>query len=567
MLDFAPVQVNGNAFSSKSAAPATKLALALLIVLAIYVGYFSHLGTLGFIGPDEPRYAWIARGMAESGDWVTPRLYGEPWFEKPVLYYWGAAAAFKIFGVHETAARLPSALSALLGTLALSWLAWRLYGGETARWLLLLLPTTAGMIGFAHAAATDMPFSGMLAVAMVAAADVVGVRQAPRESAPKRTPWLGLILFGAFLGAATLAKGPAAIILAGGSVGLWAVAARRWSEAFRLTHPVAVGAFCAVALPWYVLCELRNPGFYQVFILEHNFARFLRPIFHHEQPFWFYIPVVLVGILPWLALVVACFCRLPRLWRAQPSAKLADLYFLSWAVFPVLFFSASKSKLPGYVLPALPALGLFAARMVVYAIEEGRQRLARLSWWLTLATPVLLAGGAVWFLHHYFPVIAQRQALVFLGVGGVAMLLVCGGIALRAKPRTAFLAMVIATLILLEGAQITILPWLDPLFSSRAAARALPRSDAWQNACGFGLRRGAEYGLNFYLRRQLKECSPEEMQVGTSSQATHAFVSPSGLELLAQQHRAYLVVDSPCLNTFLVEILPGGSTSGNVGGR
>ena len=511
MVDFAPVRVNGHAVPPKSATSVVRLAGALLIVLAIYIGYLSHLGTLGFIGPDEPRYAWIARSMAESGDWVTPRLYGEPWFEKPVLYYWGAAAAFKMLGVNEAAARLPSAIAALLGTLALGWLAWRLYGAETARWLLLLLPTTAGMIGFAHAAATDMPFSGMLTAAMVAAAIVVGVRQAPHESAPLRTPWLGLVLFGAFLGAATLAKGPAAIVLAGGSVGLWALITNRWSEAFRLTHPVAIAAFCAVALPWYVLCALRNPGFLQVFLLEHNFVRFLRPIFHHEQPFWFYLPVILVGVLPWIALVLAYFFGLPRQWRAQPAARLADLYVLAWAVFPILFFSASKSKLPGYVLPAVPALALFGARIVVYAIEAGRQHLARLSLWFTIATPVLLAAGGVWFLQHYFPVTAPRPALIFLGVGGAAMLLVCGGIALHAKPRTAFLATMLATLVLLGGAQITILPWLDPLFSSRAAARSVPRSDAWQNACAFRLRRGAEYGLNFYLRRKLRECSPEEV--------------------------------------------------------
>src|SRR5260370_26488847 len=108
--------------------------------------------------------------MAESGDWVTPRLYGKPWFEKPPLYYWGAAICFKLFGVSEAAARLSSAISALLATLATAWLAWRIYDQETARWLLLLLPTTVGMIGFSHASATDMPFRAMLTIAMVCAA-------------------------------------------------------------------------------------------------------------------------------------------------------------------------------------------------------------------------------------------------------------------------------------------------------------------------------------------------------------------------------------------------------------
>ncbi len=122
--------------------------------------------------------------MAETGDWVTPRLYGKPWFEKPPLFYWGAALSFKLFGVSEAAARLPSAISALLATLALAWLALRLYGAETARWLLLLLPTSVGMIGFSHAAATDMPFSGMLTIAMVCAAVVLGLTRNEKLSHP-----------------------------------------------------------------------------------------------------------------------------------------------------------------------------------------------------------------------------------------------------------------------------------------------------------------------------------------------------------------------------------------------
>src|ERR1700732_5171429 len=174
--------------SRKDLAP--RIGWAVLICATLYVCYFSHLGAIGFVGPDEPRYAWIARDMAETGDWVTPRLYGHPWFEKPPLYYWGAAICFKLFGVSEAAARLPSAISALLATLALAWLAWRIYGAETARWLLLLLPTTRGMIGFFPAAATDMPFSAMLTIAMVCAAVIIGIvpdeisRDAAQSAAP-----------------------------------------------------------------------------------------------------------------------------------------------------------------------------------------------------------------------------------------------------------------------------------------------------------------------------------------------------------------------------------------------
>src|ERR1700694_243236 len=185
---------------------AALLGWVLLILATLFVCYFSHLGAIRFVGPAEPRYAWIARDMAESGDWVTPRLYGKPWFEKPPLYYWGAALCFKLFGVSEVSARLPSAVSALLATLALAWLAWRLYGGETARWLLLLLPTTVGMIGFFHAGATDKPFSAMLTIAMVFAAILLRLVEPDAAVSPTSfnsfsfSPWIAAILFGFFLG-------------------------------------------------------------------------------------------------------------------------------------------------------------------------------------------------------------------------------------------------------------------------------------------------------------------------------------------------------------------------------
>src|SRR5882724_8595575 len=371
--------------------PAARIGWAILILATLYVCYFSHLGAIGFVGPDEPRYAWIARDMAETGDWVTPRLYGKPWFEKPVLYAWGAALCFKLFGVTETAARLPSAISALLATLALAWLALRLYGAETARWLILLLPTTVGMIGFSHAAATDMPFSGMLTIAMVCAAVVLGLTRNENTPILPRTPWLALLLFGFFLSLAVLAKGPAAIILSGGAIFFWALFPKRWRDAFRLLHPAALASFCLTALPWYILCARRNPDFFRIFIIEHNFKRYLTPEFQHLQPFWYYVPVLLIAFLPWVAIFLWSLVRgAANLWRSR-SASASTLLFLCWAGFCVLFFSISKSKLPGYILPAFPAIGLLISRALVSYLQ---QRLNDIRW-LCLAVGLTFVGLGV----------------------------------------------------------------------------------------------------------------------------------------------------------------------------
>src|SRR5208337_5637645 len=180
--------------------------------------------------------------------------------------------------VSEVTARLPSAFAALLATLAMAWLAWRVYGAWTARWLLLLLPTTVGMIGFSHAAAPDMPFAATLTIAMVFAAGILGL--VPPAGFSLHTPifsfytdrsaWrlVSLFFFGFFVGLATLAKGPAAIVLSGGGVLLWASFTRRWRDAFRCLHPVAIASFCLTALPWYIICSRRNPDFFRVFIIE-----------------------------------------------------------------------------------------------------------------------------------------------------------------------------------------------------------------------------------------------------------------------------------------------------------
>lgn len=496
-----------------------KLGWASLISVTLFVCYFSHLGAIGFVGPDEPRYAWIARAMAETGDWVTPRLYGKPWFEKPPLFYWGAALSFKLFGVSEAAARLPSAICALLATLAMGWLAWRMYGGATARWLLLLLPTTVGMIGFSHAAATDMPFSAMLTIAMVCAAVVLGVMRNKEECAKaagrmahSQTPSLALLLFGLFLGLAVLAKGPAAIILCGGGVFFWALFTKRWRDAFRLLHPAAIAAFCIIALPWYILCARRNPDFLRIFIVEHNFKRYLTPEFQHIQPFWFYGPVLLAALFPW---------TFPFLWDAVRGAlnfwrtremSVSGWFLVNWSAFTVLFFTVSRSKLPGYVLPAVPPLGLLTARNIKGWIGDPAN--AR---WLTstAGVPLILlalgiARARIPFVTDAYPPNAVNLWQLTAMLGGILAAL----LALFRRPRVSLLVVVLTVVALIVPDAGNF--WsLDQGLSARPAASAALANFAKEQmseAKVFRLRRAYKYQIDFYLKRETEEWSPETKQ-------------------------------------------------------
>ena len=517
---------------------AARLLWAVLILATLYLCYFHNLGALGLVGPDEPRYAWIARDMAETGDWITPRLYGKPWFEKPPLYYWGAALSFKLFGVSDAAARLPSAVSALLATLAMAWLAWRLYGPETARWLLVLLPTTVGILGFSHAAATDMPFAAMLTITLAFAAHLLNLIPPQQSSKTSPNPLLSFIsftsstsftsfFFGVFLGLATLAKGPAAIILSGGAVLLWALFTKRWRDAFRCLHPIAIAGFCLSALPWYVLCAGRNPDFLRIFIIEHNFNRFLTPEFQHIQPFWFYIPILLIALFPWaiLFLFLGASYILSILRQSRPGSS--TILFLCWAIFPLAFFSASQSKLPGYILPAVPVLCLCLAR----GLTTLQPSLARAKVLALFLTAIIAAIAALTLrltslrLPRKFPAI--EPFLIFLSmVFGLMFLLLAFSFTRKVRPLLAVSLRVVAfASFLLAVSAAFDQGFLESsgiyTYSARDLSKALANFGATpQNLRLVRLRRSSQYQLNFYFHSELKDwdghLKPGELLVGDS---------------------------------------------------
>lgn len=498
---------------------ASRLAWIGLILATLYLCYFRNLGAIGLVGPDEPRYAWIARDMMETGDWVTPRLYGKPWFEKPVLYYWAAALSFKLFGVSEAAARLPSAVSALLATLAMAWLAWRLYGSETARWLLLFLPSTVGMIGFSHAAATDMPFSAMLTIAMVCTAVILVLVCDEHTPILPQTPWLALALFGFFLGLAVLAKGPAAIVLSGGEVLLWAIFTKRWRDAFRCLHPVAIVSFCLTALPWYILCARRNPDFFRVFIIEHNFKRYLTPEFQHIQPFWFYIPMLLIAFVPWtLVLLWTGAYGSLRNWLERQRPSDSTIFLMSCAAFCLLLFSASKSKLPGYILPAIPIIGLLQARSYVVSIPQTRKYFrSLLSIWciLSLIAAIVLS----WIGRHSSTSRTNAMAMIVVGCALLLFALSNLLLTLDKSPQSRFLnpaaLCVLPVFVPLLMFHTMGSPWFrsDPsgkTLASEILARRLPNDQIY----ALGMPRGKQFSLSFYLHHQVQDWSEEAPKDG-----------------------------------------------------
>jgi 4-amino-4-deoxy-L-arabinose transferase-like glycosyltransferase len=490
---------------------------ALLAAVVLAICLFSGLSAIGLVGPDEPRYAWIARNMAHTSNWITPILYGLPWFEKPILYYWCAGFFFKFLHSPEWAARLPSSLAALVSALAMAWLALRRYRTRTAWAVLLIFPTCVGVIAFARAASPDMLFTASLALALLCAATVVekhgafAAKNGALAIVPKDK--LPLIFLGIWLGFATLAKGPAAIVLAGGSVLLWALATRNGKAAFRLLHPLAILFFCIVALPWYVLCAYFNPDFFRTFILLHNFERYLTPVFHHREPFWFFGPIILIGLLPWTALLVSAALDGRRIFRNGEWRTSSGFFIACWTAFPFIFFSFSQSKLPEYILPVFPPLALLMARSFVCAIEWAPRKMQ----WIGVATGTMWVAlgvaGAIGFhrLPPYEP--PYQQGINHLALAALLIGLITGFViefvSLARKPWLVLAISALVATALVGIAALRVLPQLDPLISVRPLARDIHKifsantrriwpSDFQIDAAG-DINRNCDYGLRFYL--------------------------------------------------------------------
>ncbi|HEY4354381.1 MAG TPA: glycosyltransferase family 39 protein [Acidobacteriaceae bacterium] len=345
---------------------------------------------LGLVGADEPRYAQIAREMLAAhstdchevhakitphslrpsdihnsyvclvGGTVTPILYGKPWLEKPALYYWRAMGFFKEFGVSDWSARLPSASGAGF-LIILAFLHLRRFrpGGHLSAALIMV--SSAAIVGFARGASTDMQLAAPFCIGMLG-------WYAWYETGKKF--WLfDLYFFGA---AATLAKGPIAPFMALAILCLFCGLRREWSALRRTVWIPGILLYLVMVLPWYIAVQRSNPSFFREFFLQHNLERYTTNLYQHHQPFYYYFIVLLLGLMPWTAL---CFRALVDAiqtsiaeWKARtrPQRYVGHIragdafpeFLVLWALFPIVFFSFSVSKLPGYVLPSIPPLAI-----------------------------------------------------------------------------------------------------------------------------------------------------------------------------------------------------------------
>ncbi|MFO1319981.1 MAG: glycosyltransferase family 39 protein [Burkholderiales bacterium] len=319
---------------------------ALLLLIALI--WFANLDARSLIRPDEGRYAEIAREMAVTGDWVTPRLNGLKYFEKPPLQYWATAAAYRVFGLHEWTARLWAALCGAL-TLVVVWQSGRRQFGATAGDIAGLVATgSLWMVANAHLNTLDMGLTFWLTAGVAAFLQAQGAGLPPQ----RRRRWMALAWLAC--AGAVLSKGLVGLVLPGGAIAGYLLATRDRDLLARLHLPTGLAIVLAVCAPWFVAVSIANPEFPDFFFVREHFQRYLTPVHRRSESAWYFLPLLAAGALPW---TVAAAQALWRPWRRdRADAFRPRLFLMCWCAFTFLFFSASSSKLPSYILPIFPAL-------------------------------------------------------------------------------------------------------------------------------------------------------------------------------------------------------------------
>jgi 4-amino-4-deoxy-L-arabinose transferase-like glycosyltransferase len=427
--------------------------LATLLLVCFFTFVFG-LGRQAITDADEAFYAEASREMVESGDWLTPKFNYQNRWEKPILYYWLTSATYLITGPTEFAARLWAALSGV-GLVMLAWgIGRRMTGRDDVAWLTgAIVATSFGYFSMARSALPDLPLTFCITLgiwATMRAVDAAGSESQPRRAGP----WWALAGLGA--GAGFLTKGPVALVVP--AVVLLPIA---WRERRRLlldARGIALAAVIAalVGLPWYVAMWREHGGAYlQSFFVGDNLERFSTERFNDARPFWFYLPVLLGGLMPWSVYLVAFSGDgLARLRARTLRLSDTDWRLLIWAAMPVLFFTVSIGKQPRYILPVLPPLAVFVARGIIERLGHQRNRLLAAATWITAIVYVLLAVAFVRMepLLNTTSPLATWIGVCLLGCSGIVLAGVAATSSWRRLPIAGTIAGVLVLLSVWFGA-------------------------------------------------------------------------------------------------------------------
>ena len=419
---------------------------SLTLLLGIFYAFW--LGHHPLFTPDEGRYSEVAREMVATGDYITPRLNGVAFLDKPVLYYWLQASAIRLFGLSEWALRLWPALLGILGCLGVFATCRVLFNRRTAWLAAILLATSPLYFGGAHYANLDLEVAVLISLTLCLL--ITGFKQ------PKgRTRSRLLLLAWPMAALAFLTKGMIALMFPSVIAGLWLISTGQWRTLRDVPFGLGLLLFAAIVLPWYALVEQANPGFLHFFFVTQQVSRFLaHGDFNNQSPLWFYLPIVLAGFLPWSLFLVGA---IRQTLRERKGA--ADGFFLLWFVVVLVFFSIPKSKTIGYILPALPPLAILVARYFdrQWQTPLRSHLLPILLFLVTVAGILPVVAFATWQQPHYhhalWPWLATAAALLS-SIGILLLLAVLRGATLATGTRLLAVSGIIFCLVFLGSAKV-----------------------------------------------------------------------------------------------------------------
>jgi 4-amino-4-deoxy-L-arabinose transferase-like glycosyltransferase len=364
--------------------PQTQTAWVLFALAVVWFALFFRLGTLPLLQPDEGRNAEVAREMKESGAWLSPSYNGITYLDKPAFYFKAVALSLAAFGDNETAARLPSAVFGLALLVITFVFCRRAYGPRCAVMAVIIIATMPLYVVLSRTVIFDIALAFFVSAAIFA-----GYRAEECEGKSQRNWYLLGALAAAF---ATLVKGPVGFLIPGLVLFVFhRVEGRRgvWKHFFA---PLNLLAFFGVTLPWFIGLSLQHPDFPYYGLIEESFHRFTTTTFHRTQPFYFYALIVAGLFLPWSFILPEAGVAA---WKHKSSMSSADRLCLVWAIVVVIFFSLSKSKLPGYILTATVACGILVARFFQQAMANPGGKAARIVGRAAITLAILCFAVAV----------------------------------------------------------------------------------------------------------------------------------------------------------------------------
>ncbi|MHB8253192.1 MAG: phospholipid carrier-dependent glycosyltransferase [Acidiferrobacter sp.] len=485
----------------------------LLVTLLAALLFGIMLGTRELGAPDEARYSEIPREMVATGHYISPRLDGVLYFEKPPLFYWLQTFSIRLFGLGQWSLRFWTAFFAVLGCVAVYVVGRSLYNRRTGFLSAMVLGTSFLYFGMGHVITLDMAVSVLASLSLFA---FILANRKPMGRERRFGMWAAFV----FAALATLTKGLIGIVFPMMAIGLWIIVLWDWALLKRMYLPTSFALFLLVAAPWHILVQLKHPTFLHYYFVRQHFERFLTHVAHRYQPFWYFLPILLLGILPWSAFVVqAIRFNLRFRWRER-AQHTETLLLMIWVASIFTFFSASDSKLVPYILPVFPALAILIGRYLDDRWDRPLETVNRRVFVAIAPIGLILAAAIAFVVPASRPSLEPhtlKVAMALLGatlaVGAIAAAVVgfkrgfASGVVVLALGFSLFLLGINASA-----------PYLDTRTIKALALVLRPRLSPHAIVACYG---GYYQDLPFYLRRRVEVVDyTGELGYGTTLEST-----------------------------------------------